>query len=56
VNTIRGLGEEFDELVVIQKVLISLPIRFDPKISTLEERTDLDKFEYGQATWNIHIL
>jgi hypothetical protein len=31
-NTIRGLGEEFDESVVIQKVLISLPMRSDPKI------------------------
>jgi hypothetical protein len=35
-NTIIGLGEEFDELMVIQKVLRSLPIRFDPKISSLE--------------------
>jgi hypothetical protein len=39
VNTIRGLGEEFDESMVIQKVLRSLPMRFDPKISSLEERT-----------------
>jgi hypothetical protein len=41
-NTIRGLGEEVDESVIVQKVLISLPMRFDPKVSSLEERTYLD--------------
>jgi hypothetical protein len=47
-NTIRGLREEFDESVVIQKVLISLPIRFDPKVSTLEERTYLDSLSMDE--------
>jgi hypothetical protein len=41
VNSIKGLGEEIKELVVVQKVLRSLPMRFDPKISSLEEREDL---------------
>jgi uncharacterized lipoprotein YehR (DUF1307 family) len=41
-NTIRGLREEFDELMVVQKVIRSLPTRFDPKIPTLEERKNLD--------------
>jgi hypothetical protein len=41
VNEIKGLGEKFDESMIVQKVLISLPIRFDPKISALEERADL---------------
>jgi hypothetical protein len=27
--------------MIVQKVLRSLPMRFDPKISTLEERVDL---------------
>jgi hypothetical protein len=36
-----GLREEIKEYVIVQKVLISLPMRFDPKISTLEEREDL---------------
>ena len=31
-----------DEYIIVQKVLRSLPIRFDPKVSTLEERIDLD--------------
>ena len=36
VNVIRGFGEEVDESIIVQKVLRSLPMRFDPKISTLE--------------------
>jgi hypothetical protein len=42
VNAIIGLGEEIKESVIVQKVLRSLPMRFDPKISTLEERSDLN--------------
>ena len=42
VNEIIGLGEEIEESVIVQKVLIFLPMRFDPKISTLEERVDID--------------
>jgi hypothetical protein len=41
VNAIKGLGEEVDESIIVQKVLRSLPMRFDPKISALEEREDL---------------
>jgi hypothetical protein len=47
-NTIRGLGEEVDESMVIQKVLRSLPMRFDPNISALEERMDLDSLSMDE--------
>jgi hypothetical protein len=43
VNIIRGLGETIDEKFIVQKVLRSLPMRFNPKISTLEDRKYLDK-------------
>jgi hypothetical protein len=36
------LGEEIKESVIFQKVLRSLPMIFDPKISALEERADLN--------------
>jgi hypothetical protein len=36
------LGEKIKESVILQKVLRSLPMRFDPKISKLEEREYLD--------------
>jgi hypothetical protein len=36
------LGEDIKESVSVQKVLRSLPMRFDPKILALEERSDLN--------------
>jgi hypothetical protein len=42
VNKIIGLGEEIKESVIVQNIRRSLPMIFDPKISTLEEREDLD--------------
>jgi hypothetical protein len=41
VNVIKVLGEEIKETVIVKKVLRSLPMRFDPNISSLEERVDL---------------
>jgi hypothetical protein len=41
VNTIRGLGENIENSVIVQNIVISLPMRFDPKISSLEERQDM---------------
>jgi hypothetical protein len=37
VNTIRGLGENIEKSVIVQKILRSIPMRFDPNISALEE-------------------
>jgi hypothetical protein len=43
-----GLGEEFDESIIVQKVLRSLPMRFDPNISTLEERENLESISMDE--------
>jgi hypothetical protein len=43
VNTIRGLSEDIEEIVIVQKVLRSLPSRFNPKISSIPKLKDLDK-------------
>jgi hypothetical protein len=43
VNAIRGLGEELDESLVIQKVLRSLLLKYDAKVSAIEEIRDLTK-------------
>jgi hypothetical protein len=48
VNAIIGLGEEIEEYVIVQKVIISLPMRFNPKISTLEERSDLNSISMDE--------
>jgi hypothetical protein len=42
-NSIRALGEELKDQPIFQNILISLPMRYDAKISTLEDRLDLDK-------------
>ena len=44
-NTIKGLGETIDEKFIVQKVLMTLPSRFDPKISSIEEMKDLDSLK-----------
>ena len=41
-NIIRGLGEKIEEPIIVQKILRSLPMRFDSKILAIEERTNMD--------------
>jgi hypothetical protein len=48
VNAIMGLGEEIEESVIVQKVIISLPMIFDPKISALEEREDINSISMDE--------
>ena len=43
VNVIRGLGEKLKEKQVVSKILRTLPMRYDSKVSTLEEQNDLKK-------------
>ena len=43
VNAIRGLGEELDESLVVPKVLRSLLLKYDAKVSAIEETRDLTK-------------
>ena len=35
VNIIRGLGEKIEGSIIVQKILRSLPMRFDSKISAI---------------------
>ena len=41
-NTIISLCEKVDESLVVQKMLRSLPLRFDSKVSRLGKMNDLD--------------
>ena len=43
VNKIRSLGEEFLDARIVEKVLVTLPERFESKISSLEESRDLSQ-------------
>ena len=47
-NAIIGLGEEIEESVIVQKVLRSLPMIFNPKISSLEEISDLNSISMDE--------
>ena len=48
VNTMRGLGEKVKAVDIVQKVLRYLPVRFNSKISSLEERTDISTLEMDE--------
>jgi len=47
-NAIKGLGEYLNEYLVVQKLLRSLPLRYDAKVSTIEETRDLTKMTMGE--------
>jgi hypothetical protein len=42
VNSIRAAGEELEYKPIVQKILRSLPMRYYAKISSIEDRSDLD--------------
>jgi hypothetical protein len=42
------VSEEIEEFVIFQKVLRSLPMRFNPKILALEERSDLNSISMDE--------
>jgi len=48
VNIIRGEGEEVSEVVIVWKVLRSLPMRFNPKVFAIEESKDLNKLSMDE--------
>jgi hypothetical protein len=42
----KALGEKIEETSLVQKILRSLPNRFNPKVSAIEERNDLKTLEF----------
>eukprot|EP00253_Pinus_taeda_P002313 PITA_02313 len=40
-NTLEGLGELVETKIVVRKILRTLPTRFNPKVSILEDRSNL---------------
>ena len=48
VNAIRSVGGELEEITVVKKVLRTLPMKYDSKTSTLEERDDLSSMTMDQ--------
>eukprot|EP00253_Pinus_taeda_P014149 PITA_14149 len=48
VNCMRDLGEEFEEVVLVEKVLRSLSAKFDSKVSAIEEKENVQKITMSQ--------
>eukprot|EP00253_Pinus_taeda_P032684 PITA_32684 len=48
VNSLKGLDEKVEESTIVEKVLRSLPNRFDSKISAIEEAKDLDTLKMDE--------
>ena len=48
VNCMKNLGEEIKEVVLAEKVLRSLSAKFEPKVSAIEEKQDLQNITMTQ--------
>jgi hypothetical protein len=48
VNSIRAAGEELEDKPIVKKVLRSLPLIYDSKLSSIEYRSDLDTLTVDQ--------
>ena len=48
VNAMKGLGEKIEDAFLVQKILRSLPNRFNPKVSAIEELNDLKTMSIDQ--------
>ena len=48
VNKVRLLGEDLPDKRVVEKILVTLPERFESKISSLEESKDLSKISLAE--------
>lgn len=48
INSIRGLRDKIKYVVIAKKILISLPSRFDAKLSVIEEGKDVNAFSLDQ--------
>jgi hypothetical protein len=48
VNAMKALGEKIEEPSLVQKILRSLPDRFNPKVSAIEELNDIKALAFDQ--------
>lgn len=43
VNTMKGIGDEFEDSIIVEKILILLTPNFDAKVLAIEEMYDLNQ-------------
>jgi hypothetical protein len=53
VNSMKGLGENIEESFLVQKILRSLLDKFNPKVSAIEELSDLKTLSIDQLLGNL---
>ncbi|XP_057994944.1 uncharacterized protein LOC131175255 [Hevea brasiliensis] len=56
VNQIRLLGEDLPKKRVIKKVLVSLPEKFESKISSLEDSKDLSEISLAELVNSLQVV
>ena len=53
INNMKDLGEKMLESIIVQKILRSLPSRFNPKVSAIEETADWETLTMNQLLGNL---
>ena len=53
VNNMKALGENIKETVIVQKILRSLPSRFNPKVYAIEETANWETLTMNQLLGNL---
>ena len=48
INKVRLLGKDFPDERIVQKILVTMPEKYESKISSLEESKDLSKISLGE--------
>jgi len=48
VNAIRGLGETIEDIYIVDKLLRTLPMAYNPKVSTVEDRQDIENITFDE--------
>jgi hypothetical protein len=48
VNSMKELGEKIEEASLVQKIFRSLPDRFNPKVSSIEELNDIKDLDFDK--------
>ncbi|WJZ82104.1 hypothetical protein VitviT2T_001894 [Vitis vinifera] len=54
VNQMRFLGEAFTDQKVVEKIMVSVPQKFEAKISAIEESCDLQSLTIAELTNKLH--
>ena len=49
VNTMRGLREEVQEATTVQMVLRYISVRFNPKVSAIKDRENIDTIKLNEV-------